>query len=395
MDNQMNVLKYEIWQYNPKKDEYEFAQQIHYGDIYKWDYTQASGVALNVLDVELKVRDLYSRFVPKSKADTQTIQPIILKKMRYRNNESWSEYEALVFEYEETMKEHDAKIHFVGYDVKKIESLKLITTNKDYSTIREPEDNEHDTTEKVDLPLSFAKYVERAAVKIILAELYERALIAPRTIGYGSLGLRDKGRDVKGLGTVTIDYDAPQAITLNLEQIPLLEAKETLFSQLEHPLETHFETNNGKINIRIQKGKFLANSLIRKRTNILEHAYVYKPVINYVATHGKANVVHHAQAVKTIDFSSYEVQTDLSSIAGNNKAALVAPTLGELNKQLQDAKEFLALKVTDPFSFIQAGDYFEFNLKLYTIKQIKETIQAGSPDTYGFELEERDGPNNI
>jgi len=389
MDNEIGLVRYEIWQYTPAGDKYVLRQRIHASDIYKWDYTQASGLAYNVLDVELKVQDIYAQFVPKSYADTNTIQPIILKKMRYTGERAWSEYEALVFEYEEIMTGQEPRVHFIGYDIKKLESLKLITTNKDFGHIREPADSERNTTEKVELPITFAKYVRYNDVKTILKELYMCAFIAPRTIEYGGLGTLDKTRRVKGLGEVNILYEDDHKIETTLEQIPLLEAKEIIFSHLKHPLETYFESNDGKINIKVQEGRFISNSLIRKRTNILEHAFTYKQETNYVATHGKANVTHLERAVKTIDFSSYEMQADFASIAGNNKETLVRPATTTLKKEAQEAREFLSLKVTDPFSFIRAGDYFEFNLKIYTIKQIKETIQAGSPHTYGFEIEER------
>jgi len=395
MDEDGGLVRYEIWQYNPQDDAYKLAQRIDETDIYKWDYTQASGIEYNVLDVELKrkaydkANDNYMRFVPRSRADTEMIEPIIMKKMRYVAERAWSEYEALIFEYEEITDGQRAHVRFVGYDIKKLESLKLITTNKNFNHIKEPEDSESDTTEKVELPITFAKYVRTSQVKTILTELYESAFVAPRTIEYGALGVRDKTRNVKGLGTVDIAYEDAKIIETALEQIPLLEAKEIIFSHMMYPLETYFESNDGKINVEVRAGRFIENSLIRKKTNILEHAYTYKQGVNYIASHGKANVTHHERAVKTIDFSSYEVQEDFATIAGNSKDKLDQPTKSALKKQLQEAREFLTLKVHDPFSFIRAGDYFEFDFKLYTIKQIKETIQANSPVTYGFEIEER------
>jgi hypothetical protein len=389
MSNDRILVRYEIWQYNSDTDEYELRQNIKLEDVYKWQYTQCSGIEFNVLDVELKPRDVYTKFVPKSKADTNMIQPIILKKMRYKNNQPTSDYEALVFEFEEIFKENETRIHFVAYDVKKLEHLKLVTTNMDFSAIKEPEASETDTTERLDLPLSFAKYVKKANMKLILTELYDRALINPRTIEYGAIGVPDARRKVKGLGEIAITLNDDRVIDFAVEQIPLLEAKDILFSYLMYPLETTFDTNNGKINISVRAGRFIERSVIRKQMSIVEHAYVYKQDINYIAARGKANVVHCESDVKAIDFSSYEVQEDFSNLAGDKRDMLIAPTKAALKKQLQEAKEFLALNVVDPFSFIRAGDYFEFNLKEYTIKQLQETIQAGNADTFGFEIEER------
>jgi len=162
-----------------------------------------------------------------------------------------------------------------------------------------------------------------------------------------------------------------------------------LFSELVRPLETVFHSNDGRINIDIREGRFLDQDIIRKQTSVIEHDYTYAQGYTYIAAHGKANTTYVASDVKTIDFSSYERQVDFSSVAGNNEAYLVSPSKAELKKELEEAKEFLKIKIEDPFSFIRAGDYFRYNLKLYTVKQIQEVLQAGNANTYDFEIEER------
>jgi len=383
------VFKYEIWQFNATSQRYEFAEQIRENDILEWQYVESSGTDENELTARLKPKGIYRRFCPKTPADTQSIEPIILKKIRVTNGIKTSDYEAMVFRYADLNNETENVVEFLARDIKYIEARKLITTNRDFSTIREPSDDDT-TTPAVELPAGFAKFIRNTSAKTILEELYQKAITAPLTIEYGAIGTPDATRNIKGMGTVNVNVANPPTVDVALEQVSLRDAKDTIFSSLAHPLNTFFNTQSGVINVEVREGRQVDGEVIRRRSMILNEEYTYEQGANYVASHGKANVTHKASDVKKIDFTSYELQEDYDFIAGNDADLLVTPTLTELKNQVSDARHFLKLNIKDPFAIMRAGDYFLFNNKTYTVIQIQETFKQGAANEYDFEIEERE-----
>lgn len=377
----------EIWEYVPTSQTYILRDKIATIDILKYTYVDRAGTQISELEINLKPLAKYTKYVPQTKTAINSLQPIIIKAQRYTNGIPKSDYEVLIMGREFNENEEENLVRFTGMCFKKIEENKIITTNKDFSHIFE-EDSPDEQTEAKDLPADFAKYIRNTSIKNVLTDLYNSAILAPKVISYGAIGAVDNTRKVKGMGTVTITYAPTTAYNVRLDQIPLLEAKENLYSRMPKELETRFNTDSGKINVIVQEGKTIDKAIIRKFSEIVASDFGYQQQINYVASHGNANVIHTEKDIKNIDFCSYEKVEDYSFIAGNNQAYLITPTKTELKKGLQEAKEYLKLNIRDIFALMRAGDFFEFKEKMYRALQIQEEFETDSTIGYDVELEE-------
>lgn len=383
----IKVTKREIWKYDKELDIYKLAHNIKETDIINWEYVEREGTEISELIVTLKPLPIYSQYVPKSKFEVNSIQPLIIKVVDYINGNPKTVYESLILGFEYNRNEEENVVVFKGSDFKEIENRKLITTNKDFSKIIEPDDDDQET-EAVELPNDFAMYVKNAKISTALNELYVSAITQPKQILYGAIGDIDETRRVKGMGSVEVNTNDNNSYNIRLEQIPLLEAKQKLFDKMGRELQTRFNTENGKINVVVEESKIVEKNVIQKNQQIKEQDYGYEQEVNFIASHGNANKTYQESRVYEIDFTSYEKQEDFSFIAGNNEEYLISPTKSELEKSIKEAREFIKLEIDFIFRILHAGYIFYFNERYYKVLQIQETFSSEETWIYDLEIEQ-------
>lgn len=368
----MSLYRFELHEYNPIIDAFERKFIIDDREILEYNFTQCDYPSTDSLEFTVKNIKKYNDYVPRTKAQFDKMNPLIIVKL-LNEQVLWFSF---IIGREFVQSVDNVYVTFTGVGFTWFHEHKLLNANTNYTQ----------TGDIVDLPEDFGFYKGTGNINAHMSYMLSM-YTNPRVITFGRLSTTPAPhRRFRGINEIICNSINTQSSTVRVEQNYLKETIDHVYSVFGVELVTKQKLrDDGKIDIFVSDPEYVDTNVIRKASQIIEDVQEQKSDINFVYGYGWGNNDVNVHENRNAYPTTLEKREDLQYIGRQNNDYITTAaqtTLRVAQKNL--VKNIVKIQSDKFFVEIECGDLMFLNGTLYRVSKIQET---NSIEGIAFDIE--------